>query len=138
MLNRVLTPLTEPVYAALRIVVGLLFMFHGMQKVLGVLAEFQPPAGSQLWIGGAIELVTGLLIAIGLFTSDDKAQLAVDMIGQEDHCGDMDFKVAGTRDGITGFQVDLKLKGLSWDLVEQAFAKAKRENKPRVSIMRRT
>ena len=64
-------------------------------------------------------------IAIGVFTGDGKAQLAVDMIGDEDHCGDMDFKVAGTRDGITGFQVDLKIRGLRWDLVEGAFEKAR-------------
>jgi putative oxidoreductase len=68
MLGRLLTPATEPVYAALRIVAGLLFSFHGMQKVLGVLAEQQPPVGSQLWIGGMIELVAGLLIALGLAT----------------------------------------------------------------------
>ncbi|NQT93024.1 MAG: S1 RNA-binding domain-containing protein, partial [Lentisphaerae bacterium] len=45
--------------------------------------------------------------------------------GTEDHCGDMDFKVAGTRDGITGFQVDLKIAGLKWDLVESAFEQAR-------------
>ena len=65
-------------------------------------------------------------ISIGLFTgSDEKAQLVTDIIGTEDHCGDMDFKVAGTRDGITGFQVDLKLHGLQWELVEGAFRNAK-------------
>ena len=64
-------------------------------------------------------------IAIGLFTGNGKAQLAVDMIGDEDHCGDMDFKVAGTREGITGFQVDMKLRGLPWDLVSAAFEKAR-------------
>jgi putative oxidoreductase len=68
MLQRVLEPWTEQVYAALRIVVGLLFAFHGVQKVFGVLTEFQPPVGSQLWIGGVIELVTGLLIAAGFLT----------------------------------------------------------------------
>ncbi len=69
MLSRILSPLTEPVYAALRIIVGLLFAFHGFQKVLGVLSDFQPEVGSQLWIGGMIELVCGLMIAAGLFTS---------------------------------------------------------------------
>ncbi len=64
-------------------------------------------------------------IAVGLFTGNGKTQLVVDMIGDEDHCGDMDFKVAGTRDGITGFQVDLKLRGLPWDLVSAAFEKAR-------------
>ncbi len=64
-------------------------------------------------------------ISIGLFTAPSKAQLVVDILGAEDHCGDMDFKVAGTRDGITGFQVDLKIRGLEWTLVEQAFEKAR-------------
>jgi polyribonucleotide nucleotidyltransferase len=65
-------------------------------------------------------------ISIGLVT-DGKKQgiLLTDIIGSEDHCGDMDFKVAGTRDGITGFQVDMKIHGLPWDLVEGAFEKAR-------------
>jgi putative oxidoreductase len=68
MLSRVLKPMTEPVFAALRIVAGLMFSVHGMQKLFGVLTDSQPPVGSQLWIGGVIELVAGLLIAFGLFT----------------------------------------------------------------------
>ena len=64
-------------------------------------------------------------ISIGLFTAPGKAQLVTDILGAEDHCGDMDFKVAGTREGITGFQVDLKIPGLAWDLVAGAFAQAK-------------
>jgi putative oxidoreductase len=68
MLSRFLAPLTDSVYTALRIVVGLMFAFHGMQKVFGILSKFQPPVGSQLWIGGVIELVTGLMIAVGFLT----------------------------------------------------------------------
>lgn len=64
-------------------------------------------------------------ISIGLFTAPGRADLVTDIIGAEDHCGDMDFKVAGTRDGITGFQVDLKIRGLDWQIVEQAFEKAR-------------
>jgi polyribonucleotide nucleotidyltransferase len=64
-------------------------------------------------------------ISIGLFAGPDKAVLVTDILGAEDHCGDMDFKVSGTRDGITGFQVDLKIPGLAWDLVEGAFAQAR-------------
>jgi len=69
MLTRFLAPITEPVYAALRIVSGLMFAFHGVQKIFGVLTENPPPVGSQIWIGGMIELVAGVLIAIGLFTA---------------------------------------------------------------------
>jgi putative oxidoreductase len=46
-----------------------MFSLHGMQKLFGVLTESQPPVGSQLWIGGVVELVCGLGIAVGLFTS---------------------------------------------------------------------
>jgi polyribonucleotide nucleotidyltransferase len=64
-------------------------------------------------------------ISIGLFSSPEKDILVTDIIGSEDHCGDMDFKVAGTRKGITAFQVDLKINGLKWELVEGAFEMAR-------------
>lgn len=64
-------------------------------------------------------------ISVGLFCNDSKNVLVTDILGTEDHCGDMDFKVGGTRDGITGFQVDLKIHGLDWDLVEGAFEQAR-------------
>lgn len=69
MLKRILEPKTEFAYALLRIVSGSMFAFHGVQKVFGVLTQHQPPVGSQLWIGGVIELVAGFAIAAGLFTS---------------------------------------------------------------------
>lgn len=55
-------------YALLRIVAGSMFAFHGMQKIVGVLAPFRPPVGSQLWIGGVIELFGGLAVALGVGT----------------------------------------------------------------------
>jgi putative oxidoreductase len=59
----------EPlVYAALRIVTGALFAFHGAQKILGWYSTFMPPAGSQLWVGGILELVAGVLLVLGLCT----------------------------------------------------------------------
>ena len=69
MLERLLEPKTDVAYVLLRIVSGLMFAFHGVQKVFGVLSDFQPPVGSQLWLGGVIELVAGLAIAAGVFTS---------------------------------------------------------------------
>lgn len=57
-----------PTYAALRIVSGLTFTFHGVQKVFGILTDHQPPLVSQVGLGGVIELVAGVLIAAGLFT----------------------------------------------------------------------
>jgi len=77
-------------------------------------------------------------VSIGLFTSKDESKkvLVTDILGSEDHCGDMDFKVAGTEKGITGFQVDLKLRGLSWDVVEQALTKAREGRMQILAFMR--
>jgi len=69
MLTRFLEPKIDTAYTLLRIVAGLLFAFHGFQKIFGVLTEYQPPIGTQIWFGGVIELVTGLAIAVGVFTS---------------------------------------------------------------------
>ena len=55
-------------YALMRIMTGFMFAFHGAQKILGVLSEFQPPVGSQLWFGGMIELIGGLLVLVGFQT----------------------------------------------------------------------
>lgn len=68
MLKKFLEPRVDAAYSLLRVVAGLMFAFHGVQKLFGVLTDHQPPVGSQLWIGGLIELVAGLLIAAGLFT----------------------------------------------------------------------
>lgn len=69
MLSRLLAPRTEAAYALLRIVAGLLFAFHGMQKLFGVLSDFKAPVGSQIWIGAIVELVCGLAIAAGFLTA---------------------------------------------------------------------
>jgi putative oxidoreductase len=69
MLARILTPRTEAAYSLLRIATGVLFSFHGIQKVFGLLTDHQPPVLSQLWIGGMIELVAGLAIAAGALTA---------------------------------------------------------------------
>lgn len=55
----------DDAYALLRIVAGFMFLFHGLQKILGVFAVEQPPAWSQLWFGGLIELVGGTAIMLG-------------------------------------------------------------------------
>ena len=68
MLGRLLSPYAESVFVVMRILVGILFAFHGMQKVFGVLNDAPPVFGSQLWIGGVIEIASGVLIAIGLYT----------------------------------------------------------------------
>ena len=70
---------------------------------------------------------TGFGIAMGLI-SENKGQNYVvlsDILGDEDHLGDMDFKVCGTRDGITATQMDIKMEGLSYEILEKALAQAK-------------
>ncbi len=66
-------------------------------------------------------------IAMGLITEEgtDKYAVLSDILGDEDHLGDMDFKVTGTKDGITATQMDIKVKGLSYDILKQALAQAK-------------
>ena len=59
----------EPAYALLRIVAGLLFAFHGVQKFFGILGGDRAPLFSQIWFAGVIEMIGGLLIALGSFTS---------------------------------------------------------------------
>jgi polyribonucleotide nucleotidyltransferase len=64
-------------------------------------------------------------IAMGLVKEDDRVAILSDILGNEDHLGDMDFKVAGTRDGITAFQMDIKIRGISLAIVHQALEQAK-------------
>jgi polyribonucleotide nucleotidyltransferase len=64
-------------------------------------------------------------IAMGLITDGERAAVLTDIQGMEDHLGDMDFKVAGTVDGITALQMDIKIKGISYALLEQALEQAR-------------
>ena len=63
-------------------------------------------------------------IALGLIKEGEKVAILSDILGDEDHIGDMDFKVAGTRDGITGFQMDVKISGITSDILEKALYQA--------------
>lgn len=64
-------------------------------------------------------------IAMGLVSEGDQVVILTDILGDEDHTGDMDFKVAGTREGITAIQMDIKIKELSRDILEKALLQAK-------------
>ena len=64
-------------------------------------------------------------IAMGLITKDDKYTILTDIQGLEDHMGDMDFKVAGTREGICAMQMDIKIKGVSREILSEALSQAK-------------
>ncbi|MFN8718971.1 MAG: polyribonucleotide nucleotidyltransferase [Gemmatimonas sp.] len=64
-------------------------------------------------------------VAMGLIKEGKKYAILTDILGTEDHLGDMDFKVAGTRDGITSIQMDIKIEGLDLKIMEEALAQAK-------------
>jgi len=64
-------------------------------------------------------------IAMGLVKEGDKHVVLSDILGDEDHLGDMDFKVAGTTEGITALQMDIKIEGITKDIMQQALAQAK-------------
>lgn len=65
-------------------------------------------------------------IAMGLISQDGQFAVLTDILGDEDHLGDMDFKVTGTRDGICGIQMDIKVDGLSMEVMRQALEQARR------------
>jgi polyribonucleotide nucleotidyltransferase len=69
------------------------------------------------------ETVAG--IAMGLIKEGDRYAVLSDILGDEDHLGDMDFKVAGTQNGITAIQMDIKTTGLDWSVMERALEQAR-------------
>ena len=83
-------------------------------------------AGSLALMDGGIPVKKAVAgIAMGLVKESEKYAILTDILGNEDHLGDMDFKVAGTSDGITGFQMDIKIQGISFEIMEKALAQAK-------------
>jgi polyribonucleotide nucleotidyltransferase len=73
-------------------------------------------------------------ISVGLVKEDDRWTLLTDIIGEEDHFGDMDFKIAGTQNGITGIQLDLKIDGISEELIRATLRQAR---EARIQILRK-
>ena len=74
-------------------------------------------------------------IAMGLITKDDKYTILTDIQGLEDHMGDMDFKVAGTREGICAMQMDIKIKGVSREILAEALEQAKKARMQILDVM---
>jgi len=64
-------------------------------------------------------------IAMGLIQEGDRTAILSDILGDEDHLGDMDFKVAGTAEGVTAVQMDIKVRSVDWDVMEKALAQAR-------------
>ncbi|HER44005.1 MAG TPA: polyribonucleotide nucleotidyltransferase [Candidatus Eisenbacteria bacterium] len=77
-------------------------------------------------------------IAMGLVVEGDSHAILTDILGLEDHLGDMDFKVTGTRDGVTGFQMDVKIGGISRKIMEQALEQARRARIQILDVMDKT
>jgi len=77
-------------------------------------------------------------IAMGLITDGERYAILSDILGEEDHLGDMDFKVAGTDKGITGFQMDIKIAGVSPEVMRKALDQAKRGRMHILAIMNKT
>lgn len=77
-------------------------------------------------------------IAMGLVKESDKVVVLSDILGNEDHFGDMDFKICGTTQGITGYQMDIKIKGISFEIMEEALQQAKEGRVHILNIMNQT
>jgi polyribonucleotide nucleotidyltransferase len=77
-------------------------------------------------------------IAMGLIKEGDKVAILTDILGDEDHLGDMDFKVAGTADGITACQMDIKIEGLSIDIMKTALEQARQARLYILDVMNAT
>jgi polyribonucleotide nucleotidyltransferase len=77
-------------------------------------------------------------VAMGLIKEGDRVAVLTDILGSEDHLGDMDFKVAGTREGVTSIQMDIKIEGLDFAIISEALEKAQRARLHILDIMERT
>jgi polyribonucleotide nucleotidyltransferase len=96
-------------------------------------------AGSLALMAAGVPLKKAVAgIAMGLVKEGDKIAILSDILGNEDHLGDMDFKVSGTKEGITGFQMDIKIQGISFDIFEKALAQAKEGREHILGIMNQT
>ena len=83
-------------------------------------------SGSMALMDAGVPLVGPVAgIAMGLIKEGDKYKILTDILGDEDHLGDMDFKLAGTADGITAIQMDMKIAGISEEIFQKALAQAK-------------
>lgn len=83
-------------------------------------------AGTMALMDAGVQMIKPVSgIAMGLITDGQKFAVLSDILGDEDHLGDMDFKVTGTKDGITACQMDIKIDGLRYDIMEQALQQAR-------------
>ncbi len=120
-----------------RAIQPLLPAFDGFPYTLRIVSEILESNGSSSMAtvcGSSIALMDAGVpiraacagVAMGLIKEGDKIAILTDILGSEDHLGDMDFKVAGTEAGITSIQMDIKIEGLDLKIMEEALAKAKK------------
>jgi polyribonucleotide nucleotidyltransferase len=111
--------------------------FEGFPYTMRVVSEILESNGSSSMAsvcGGSLALMDAGVpmkaacagVAMGLIKEGDKVAILTDILGSEDHLGDMDFKVAGTEQGITSIQMDIKIDGLDLKLMEDALGRAKK------------
>ncbi len=111
-----------------------------------VVSEILEPNGSSSMAsvcGGSLSMMAAGVplkkpvagIAMGLITEGSRFAVLSDILGDEDHLGDMDFKVAGTENGITGFQMDIKISGVSTEILTKALDQARRGRMHILGIM---
>ena len=77
-------------------------------------------------------------VAMGLIKEGDRVAVLTDILGSEDHLGDMDFKVAGTKEGVTSIQMDIKIQGLDFRIISEALEKARKARLHILEIMEKT
>ena len=115
---------------------GVLPPFEEFPYTLRIVSEILESNGSSSMAsvcGGSLAMMDGGVpiraavagVAMGLIKEGDKYAILTDILGTEDHLGDMDFKVAGTRDGITSIQMDIKIEGLDLKIMTEALAQAR-------------
>ncbi|MFH1761635.1 MAG: polyribonucleotide nucleotidyltransferase [bacterium] len=95
--------------------------------------------GSLSLMDAGVPIKTGVAgIAMGLIKEQDKVVILSDILGTEDHLGDMDFKVTGTRQGITGLQMDIKIGGITSEILQKALEQARAGRLHIIEIMDKT
>jgi len=102
-------------------------------RVLSDITESNGSSSMATVCGGSLSLMDAGVpmkapvagIAMGLIKEGEEIRILTDILGVEDHLGDMDFKVCGTRDGITSFQMDIKIQGITYDVMAKALGQAR-------------
>ncbi len=136
-------------HLALRALEGVLPKKEDFPYTIRVVSEILESNGSSSMAtvcGGSLSLLHAGVhirkpvagIAMGLVTDGEKSVILSDILGEEDHLGDMDFKVTGTEDGITAFQMDIKIAGVSADLMSRALEQARQGRLHILGIMNDT